>query len=272
MADVARLQEIAEYLAATGAVAIRRELRRTGTTQPCPRPATRLGGHRAEALVHSAITTALDQLKARKHHEPDLITSADIEWVIEPIGGSHNLARGLPAHTVSVAATLDDITLASAVAEPATGRLWSAGFTQGARLLDSRHGTHRLPVRTGSQSNLNHALVAIGFSADPTQRRNEARLAVRLATKVGDLRLIGSPALTLCWVASGALDGFYQHRPNPTAWRAAVLIAREADAVIGHTATGHLLHAASPAIAAQLTHALTTAGATGLTQPSDLSA
>lgn len=262
MTDVVRLQEIAEYLAATGAVAVRRDqARRTRTAPRWTNPATtRLGHRQAEDLVHNAVTTALDRLKAREHHEPGNMTP--IRWVVDPIGGGHNLAAGLPAYTVSVAAALNGITLAGAVAEPATGRLWSASLGHGAQLLDPRHGTERLPVHAGSQTDLARALIAFEFSTDPTQRRREARLAARLATQVGDVRAMGSPALTLCWVASGALDGFYQHHPDPAAWSGAVLIAREADAIVEHTLTGDLLHSASPAIAAQLAHALSTAGAT----------
>ncbi|MFI9811456.1 inositol monophosphatase family protein [Saccharothrix variisporea] len=268
MNDLTRVQEVAEYLAATGAVAVRRD--QAQRTPPARLPAAPSGRIRAQALAHSAIDTALDRLKARERAQFDLIRPADIEWYVDPIGGDRNLASGLPAYTVSVAAVLDGVTLAGAVAEPATGRLWSASLDHGTRLLDPRHGTRRLPVNAGSQTDLRRALVAAGFSTDPARRRREARIAARLATRVGDLRLFGSPALTLCWVASGALDGFYQHHLDPHAWRAAVLIAQEADAVVQHT--GGLLHAASPAIATQLAHALSTTDATGMTPQPDLTA
>ena len=47
-------------------------------------------------------------------------------WVLDPIDGTVNYLYGLPWYAISVAAVRDGLTLAGAVAEPASGRLWSA--------------------------------------------------------------------------------------------------------------------------------------------------
>lgn len=143
MDDLTRLREAAEYLAAIGAVAVRRHQAQRTPTVPSwmPHPATTTPScSGAEALAHNAIHAALDRLKSREREQLGLVLPVDVQWCVDPIGGAHNLTVGLPAYTVSVAAVLDGITLAGAVAEPATGRLWSAALNSGARLLDPRHG------------------------------------------------------------------------------------------------------------------------------------
>ena len=55
-----------------------------------------------------------------------------VTWVVDPIDGTVNFLYGLPWYAVSLAATRDGVSLAGAVAEPASGRLWSAARGAGA--------------------------------------------------------------------------------------------------------------------------------------------
>jgi myo-inositol-1(or 4)-monophosphatase len=55
-----------------------------------------------------------------------------VHWVVDPIDGTVNFLYGLPWYAVSVAAVCDGRSLAGAVVEPASGRVWSAGLGLGA--------------------------------------------------------------------------------------------------------------------------------------------
>ena len=61
--------------------------------------------------------------------EPGAVT-----WVVDPIDGTVNFLYGLPWYAVSLAATRDGDSLAGVVAEPASGRLWSAARGRGRHL------------------------------------------------------------------------------------------------------------------------------------------
>jgi myo-inositol-1(or 4)-monophosphatase len=78
-------------------------------------------------------------------------------WVLDPIDGTVNYLYGIPWYAVSVAATLDGVSLAGAVVEPASGRVWSAALGRGAD-LDGR------PMRVSRVQRLDRALVGNGFS------------------------------------------------------------------------------------------------------------
>jgi len=60
-------------------------------------------------------------------------TSA-VRWVVDPIDGTVNFLYGLPWFAVSVAAQVGGVSVAGAVVEPASGRVWSAARGQGAFL------------------------------------------------------------------------------------------------------------------------------------------
>ncbi|NBH03156.1 inositol monophosphatase family protein, partial [Amycolatopsis sp. SID8362] len=60
-----------------------------------------------------------------------------VTWVVDPIDGTVNFLYGLPWFAVSVAAQVDGESVAGAVVEPASGRVWTAARGQGA-YLDGR--------------------------------------------------------------------------------------------------------------------------------------
>ena len=146
-------------------------------------------------------------------------------WVLDPIDGTVNYLYGIPWYAVSVAATLDGVSLAGAVVEPASGRVWSAALGGGAD-LDGRR------LRVSGVQRLDRALVGTGFSYRSELRERQGNLAGALLPRARDLRRFGSAALDLCAVAAGRLDGYYEHAIQPWDWAAGALIASEAGAVV----------------------------------------
>jgi myo-inositol-1(or 4)-monophosphatase len=73
---------------------------------------------------------------------------------------------------------------------------------------------------------------------------------------VGDIRRVGSAAISLCWVACGRLDAFYETGLEPWDFAAGSLIALEAGADVQGAecdrANGHLIIASAPTVTAGL--------------------
>jgi myo-inositol-1(or 4)-monophosphatase len=163
-------------------------------------------------------------------------------WVIDPIDGTVNYLYGLPWYAVSVAVQRDGDSLAAAVGQPATGRLWSAARGRGA-------SCDGLAIRVSSATRLELSLIGTGFSYRPERRARQAAMVAGMLPKVRDLRRAGSAALDLCSVASGWLDGFVEHGLNRWDWAAGALIAAEAGAVVRVPHPGSdLVLAATPGI------------------------
>jgi myo-inositol-1(or 4)-monophosphatase len=187
-------------------------------------------------------------------------------WVLDPIDGTVNYLYGVPWYAVSVAATLDGASVAGAVVEPASGRVWSAALGAGAD-LDGRR------LRVSPVERLDRALVGTGFSYRSELRARQGQLAGALLPRARDLRRFGSAALDLCAVAAGWLDGYYEHAIQPWDWAAGALIASEAGAVVRPPSTGSetsgaravggspMMLAAAPGIVEELARTLAELGA-----------
>ena len=182
-----------------------------------------------------------------------------VTWVLDPIDGTVNFVYGIPAYAVSVAAQVDGVSVAGAVADVVAGRVYSAGVGLGSHLTDEQ-GTRAL--RCTEINDLSMALLGTGFGYSKQRRTTQAALLARMLPLVRDVRRIGSAALDLCMVAAGRLDGFYEHGLNIWDRAAGALIAAEAGARVllpapeGSAGGAGPVVAAAPGIADQLLAAL----------------
>lgn len=158
---------------------------------------------------------------------PASVAPGAVTWVLDPIDGTVNFVYGIPAYAVSVAAQIDGVSVAGAVADVVGGRLYSAGAGLGAHVTDA-DGTRRL--RCSAVDDLSRALVGTGFAYSQRRRTVQATLVSSVLPKVRDVRRIGSAALDLCMVAAGRLDAYYEHGLHVWDLAAGSLIATEAGA------------------------------------------
>lgn len=178
-------------------------------------------------------------------------------WVIDPIDGTVNFVYGIEAYAVSVGVQIDGVSVAGAVANVATGELYSGALGHGATV--TRAGVSS-PLRCNVIDDLSLALLGTGFSYESDQRRRQAAVLAALLPDVRDVRRIGSCALDLCMVAAGRLDAYFEDGVHVWDWAAGAVIAAEAGAVLRlpeptGDAQGALV-AAAPGVAAALDEAL----------------
>ena len=145
--------------------------------------------------------------------------------VIDPIDGSLNAKRGMPLYCMSIAVA-DGLTMGDAkygyVRDFGSGEEWWAARGKGA-WLDG--------VRVPALTEAGRVEVLGIESGDP---RRIARYSTALAaTTAHRLRLIGSIALGLCWVAGGRFDALLSLRSIRSVDAAAgQLIVREAGGAV----------------------------------------
>jgi myo-inositol-1(or 4)-monophosphatase len=152
-------------------------------------------------------------------------TGPGVGWVVDPIDGTVNFLYGLPWYAVSLAAVRDGDSLAGAVVEPASGRVWSAARGHGAT-CDGR------PLRVSGASDVALSLLGTGFSYRAERRVRQVAMISGLLPRVRDVRRTGSAALDLCAVAAGWMDAYLEHGCSWWDWAAAALVASEAGAVV----------------------------------------
>ncbi|MDN6814172.1 MAG: inositol monophosphatase, partial [Corynebacterium variabile] len=161
-----------------------------------------------------------------------------VTWVVDPIDGTVNFIYGVPASSVSGAATVNGVPVAGAVADIARHRVFSACVGGPAQVGSESaaggdgHPRSRILGPVTGPAGLSEALVGTGFSYSSARRAQQAALLVELLPQIRDIRRLGSAALDLCAVAAGALDGFYEHGLGPWDHAAGALIAARAGAQV----------------------------------------
>ncbi len=183
-------------------------------------------------------------------------------WVIDPIDGTLNYARNLPLCGVCIALVENGHPVLACISLPLLDERYVAEQGNGVTLNDT-------PIKIANTHQLNEAMVALGDFAvgENSIEKNRMRLAVvdTLIPRVLRIRMLGSAAVQLAWLAAGRLDVSLILSNNPWDVQAGVLIAREAGAVVfdedgsEHTTESRYTLATTPALKEQILESITTA-------------
>jgi myo-inositol-1(or 4)-monophosphatase len=153
-------------------------------------------------------------------------------WTLDPIDGTSNFAHSIPLCATSLALLYDGHPVLGVIDAPFLGQRYHAIEGHGAYT-----GQTRMAASTTTQ--LRDAMVAVGdYATGPrADHKNEQRLAltVQLAPRVHRVRMLGTAALDLAWVAEGRLDASITLGNKPWDTAAGVILAREAGATVVDT-------------------------------------
>lgn len=150
----------------------------------------------------------------------------DTVWIIDPIDGTDNFMRGLPHFCISIACRVDGVLTLGVIYDPVRNELFTAERGRGAE-LDGRR------IRISGAKRLNNAMIASGF-ANRQDSDIDAWIPTfkRLTTSAGSMRVNGSAALDLAYVACGRLDAFWQVGLKPWDMAAGMMLVRAAGGII----------------------------------------
>ncbi|NBE79556.1 inositol monophosphatase family protein [Micromonospora rubida] len=152
-----------------------------------------------------------------------------LRWVLDPLDGTVNYVSGMPFWCVSVACEEETADgwqpLVGVVLDPVHDELFHAALGRGAYLGDTRLAR---PAGTA----LDEVILATGYAYDVAHRRVQAAVVTDLAGDVRGVRMLGSTALALCWVAAGRCDAYVEDRAFRWDWAAGLVIATEAGAAV----------------------------------------
>ena len=174
-------------------------------------------------------------------------SKSGITWVIDPLDGTVNYLYGLPGWNVSIAAKDSEGVVVGVVVAPTINSTWSAGRGGGAFLNDQAIACNEGVV-------LNRALVGTVFAYDVDARPAQLAQLSELLARIRDIRRNGAAAVDLCFVAMGALDGYFEKGLQEWDLAAGGLIATEAGAKV--TTIAGTTIAAAPALHATLSFRL----------------
>lgn len=153
----------------------------------------------------------------------------DLMWALDPVDGTVNFIHGSPLCAVSLGLITEGRSVLGVIELPFLGARYSASEGSGAYVGDK-------PMRVARTDRMAEAVVALGDYAvgDGASEKNHVRFALtqRLGTEVQRVRMHGSAAIDLAWLAAGHVDAVVMLANKPWDTAAGVVIAREAGALV----------------------------------------
>ena len=128
-------------------------------------------------------------------------------WIIDPIDGTTNFLHGIPHFCISLALISSNEIISGVIFDPIKNEIFYAEKNTGAFFNNQR-------IRVSKKNNFDECLFGSNLEGVKNIDLN--------------LRISGSAALDLAYVASGRLDGFYQKKLNIWDIAAGILIITEA--------------------------------------------
>ncbi len=141
-------------------------------------------------------------------------------WVVDPIDGTDCFVFGMPSWCVSIACVRDGVVQLGAIFDPVHDELFAAARGHGAFLNGQA-------LRLTELDSVNTGLVGIGHSTRIAPATSLAAMT-RLVESGGMYHRCGSGALSLAWIASGRLVGYYEAHMNAWDCLAGLVLIEEA--------------------------------------------
>lgn len=214
----------------------------------------------ADKAASDLITKRLLELMPESQvmsEEAEFVKSANksLLWIVDPIDGTTNYARGIPHAAVSIAAydSEQKELLVGCVFNPFTNECFSAAKNQGAFLNNQR-------IHVSQVSKLENAIAASGYFNHEglTYETSNLPETWEFLKRCLGLRRNGAASLDLCWVAMGRFDLYWEQGLKAWDMAAGALILEEAGGQVSNyqgekldifagslLATNQLLHAES---------------------------
>lgn len=141
-------------------------------------------------------------------------------WIVDPIDGTADFARGVPYFCVSIAFVQDGLTEIGVLYDPMLDELFATQRGHGATLNGKT-------IKVSSIDDIRHSVVELGWSARVSFDRY-AKVLSRLNELGAGVKRRGSGALGLAYVAMGRQDAYCELHINSWDAAAAVLLVKEA--------------------------------------------
>jgi myo-inositol-1(or 4)-monophosphatase len=151
-------------------------------------------------------------------------------WVVDPIDGTANFARGVPHFCVSIASVAAGKVEVGVIYDPVRDELFAARRDGGARLNGAL-------IRASGASSLANSAVEVGWNlrAGPEQY---VALLRRIASTGASPSRTGSGALAIAYVAAGRLEGFVEHHIHAWDCLAGIMLVTEAGGYVSDFLSG----------------------------------
>lgn len=147
---------------------------------------------------------------------------AEYLWLVDPLDGTTNFAHGFPHYAISVALTKGGKSVLGVIYDPVAREMFTAKLNEGAYLNGQK-------LQVSTSKDVQQSLFVTGFPYNvAVTKEDNLRTFAKITKASQGVRLTGSAALNLCYVACGRVDGYWEKFIKPWDVAAGSLIVSEA--------------------------------------------
>lgn len=151
--------------------------------------------------------------------------SAGWMWVVDPVDGTKNFSRGIPHFCYALALCYGEQPVLALTLQPLLDEEYLAVEGQGATL-------NGLPMHVSPIERVVDGIIAVDIGYDDDSGRMQLETALSLWPGMETLRIHGSAALGLAYVAAGRYDLFLHAYLQPWDLAGGLLLIREAGGAV----------------------------------------
>ncbi|MBT8036051.1 MAG: inositol monophosphatase [Verrucomicrobiae bacterium] len=130
---------------------------------------------------------------------------SDYQWIVDPIDGTVNFFYGIPHYCVSIALRHKEELIVGVIYDPSMEDLWEVE-KGGPALLNGK------PIQASSRTQLEESVLFVGCGKDEATLATGLERFGRASLRARKMRMMGSAALAMAYIATGRLDAYVEAR------------------------------------------------------------
>lgn len=127
------------------------------------------------------------------------------QWIVDPIDGTVNYYYGIPHFCVSIALRVAGEITVGVIHDPMVGETWTVE-KGGPAMLNGK------PVRASKREELAESILFVGCGKDEEALKTGIERFRKASLKARKMRMMGSAALGMAYIACGRLDAYVESR------------------------------------------------------------
>lgn len=157
--------------------------------------------------LNNFIFKKLDKFKYKIFSEEStkfkLSKEKDYVWILDPLDGTFNYVRGLSSCAVSLALIKKNTLVFGVVGTYPYGDIYYGGKNFGSFKNNKK-------IKISKTKLFKNAIIATGFPANSNFTNNYKKNFFNIVNKFAKIRMVGSAACSLVYLAEGAIDNYYE--------------------------------------------------------------
>ena len=130
---------------------------------------------------------------------------SDRQWIVDPIDGTVNYYYSIPHFCVSIALRVAGEIVVGVIHDPMVGETWTVE-KGGPAMLNGK------PIEASKREKLEESILFVGCGKDEEALRTGIERFRKASLKARKMRMMGSAALGMAYIASGRLDAYVESR------------------------------------------------------------